>query len=241
MSFFDIFSKKDEKDEQFKEAYILALVHRLRTPLNGARWALDSFIGGGDSDANRKTLNDGYNKIIDTINMVNDILKVAEINSKEGLFNLNKERINLCNVVDNIIENLGFLIKKKEITLEYDNECEPLTIYGDLKVLDIGLANLFDNAFRYSPKGKVNIKISKEGKVAKLIIKDNGIGIDGDDLKHLFEKFFRGKNAKIIDPNESGVGLYATKKIVEMHDGKIYINSEINKGTIVKVEIPIVD
>ena len=114
-----------------------------------------------------------------------------------------------------------------------------MTIYADHDVLCLGLANLFDNAFRYSPKGKVNISIIKEGNMAKLVIKDNGIGIDGEDLKHMFEKFFRGKNARMIDQNESGVGLYSTKKIIEIHQGTISINSEINNGTTIEVRLPV--
>ncbi len=253
MSFLDIFKKHEKsvdlvaskrnvstvKEDQFKDAFILALVHRLRTPLNGARWALDSVINSENKNGDREILNEGYNKIISAINTVNEILKVAEINSKEGGFNLKKEKINLCNIVEDILKNLDFLIQKKEITLEYDHKCDPLTIYGDKEVLDIGLTNLFDNAFRYSPKGTVIIKINKDGDMAKLVIKDNGIGIDSDDLKHMFEKFYRGKNAREMDQNQNGVGLYATKKIIEMHKGSIKIESELNKGTKVEVRLPI--
>ena len=242
MSFFDIFKNKNKSssnEEPFNDAYILALVHRLRTPLNGARWALDSVIKSEDKEESKKILNEGYNKIIDAINTVNEILKVAEVDSKDGQFNLNKEKINLCVLVDDILKNLDFLIKKKEITLEYDKKCDPVPVYGDPYVLCLGLTNIFDNAFRYSPKGKVNIIISKEGNMAKLVIKDNGVGISEEDSKHLFEKFYRGKNAKMIDKNESGVGLYSTKKIIDIHEGIITLNSEENKGTTVEVKLPI--
>jgi len=245
MSFLGIFNKKKNKkfaatsnEEQFKDTFILALVHRLRTPLNGARWALDSVIGSETSEDKKKTLNEGYNKIIDAINTVNEILKVAEINSIDG-FTLRKEKINLCLVVDDILKCLDFLIKKNEITLEYDNKCDPLTIYGDKEVLDIGLSNIFDNAFRYSPKGKVIVSVSKEGSMVKIVIKDNGIGIDREDMKHIFEKFYRGKNAILMDPNESGVGLFSTKRIIEMHKGNISLDSEVNKGTTIEVRLPI--
>jgi signal transduction histidine kinase len=246
MSFLDILNNKvnkkaesSEKDAQFKDAFILALVHRLRTPLNGARWALDSVINSENKDSDKQILNEGYNKIISAINMVNEILKVSEINSKDGPLNLKSEQINLCDMVEGILENLDYLMKKKEITLEYDDKIDPIIILGDHDVLDMGLTNLFDNAFRYSPKGKVIVTISKEDNMAKLVITDNGIGISQDDLKHMFEKFYRGKNARLIDPNETGVGLYATKKIIEMHHGRISIDSEENKWTEVIVKLPI--
>lgn len=244
MSFLGIFNKSAdnkkaslEKDAQFKDAFILALVHRLRTPLNGARWALDSVMNGAEVD--KKILNEGYNKVISAINMVNEILKVSEINSKDGPLNLKNEQINLSDMVEGILNNLDYLMKKKEINLDYDNNIEPIIILGDHDVLDMGLTNLFDNAFRYSPKGKVVVSVSKEDNMAKLVITDNGIGIDKEDLSHMFEKFYRGKNARLVDPNETGVGLYATKKIIEMHRGRISIDSEVNKWTEVIVKIPI--
>ena len=106
MSFLDIFKKTPDKKvepiatatapaevevEEFNDTYILALVHRLRTPLNGARWALDSVIKSEKKDENNRMLSEGYNKIIDAINIVNQILEVAEIDSKKGQFNLQKE------------------------------------------------------------------------------------------------------------------------------------------------------
>jgi two-component system sensor histidine kinase VicK len=247
MSFLDIFKKKEnkniessgKKDVLFRDTFILALVHRLRTPLNGARWSLDAVINGELNEENKKLLIEGYNKILYAINTVDEVLKVAEITSKDGDFALRKEKINLCNIVDDILSHLDFLIKKNEITLDYKNDCEPVTILADREVLDIALTNIFDNAFRYSLKGKVAVSIDREGNMVKLVIKDSGIGVDKEDLKHMFEKFYRGKNAKVVDPNESGVGLYATKEIIKMHGGSISMNSELNKGTTVEVKLPI--
>ncbi len=251
MTFIDFFKKNKKpksvtlipdqnsgENEQFKDVYTLALVHKLRTPLNGARWALDTIINDENKDSNRGILNEGYNKIISAINIVNEILKVAEINTKDG-FSLKKEKINLCVVVDEVIKNLQFLKDKNEITIEYNYVCDPTPIYGDKEVLDIAFTNIFDNAYRYSPKGKVSVFLSRDDHMANFVIKDNGIGIDSEDLKHVFEKFYRGKNAKIIDSNESGIGLFSTKRIIELHRGQISIDSEINKGTTLEVKLPI--
>jgi signal transduction histidine kinase len=228
------------KEEHFTDTYILALVHKLRTPLNAARWALDSVIHGDDTDkdAQREILNEGYNKIISAINTVNEILKAAEMDSKDGV-DLKKEKLNLCDIVDDILKTLGYLIKRNEIKLDYGDKCNPTIIFGDREMLELSLTNLFDNAFRYSPKGNVFVALTREGGMAKLVIKDDGIGIDKEDMSHLYEKFHRGKNAKVVDPNENGVGLYATKKIIEMHGGKINVDSELNKGTTVEVDLPI--
>ena len=239
MGIFSIFKKdKDLNSQQFRDAYVLALVHKLRTPLNGARWALDTVINKDDCD-NKEILTETYNKIISAVNTVTDILKTAEINSKDGALDLNKEKVNLCVIVEDILKNLDYLRQKKEVTIERGNICDPIAIYADRKVLEIGLNNIFDNAYRYSPKGTVRIDISKEGNMAKLVVKDNGIGMTKEDMKHTFEKFYRGENAKLVDSNESGVGLYSTKKIIEMHNGEISIDSIDGKGTTIEVKLPI--
>jgi len=230
-------NNSDNKEDQFRENFIMALAHKLRTPLNGARWTIETVMAK-ESGEQKELLREGYNKIIESINIVSQILKSTSYESYEKFLEGGKEKVNLCIVIDDIIKNLNFLIKEKNITLDY-KKCDSATIYGDEKMLDIGLTNLFDNAFRYSPNGKVSITLTKSAKYAKLVIKDNGIGISKEDSAHLYEKFFRGKNAKDLDPDESGIGLYTTKRIVEMHKGKIQIDSELNKGTTVEAVFPL--
>jgi signal transduction histidine kinase len=171
---------------------------------------------------------------------VGEMLKSTELDTGKDLFNLKKEKIDLSSITDNILKNLNFLIKANDIDLVY-NKKEGLNIFADKKTLDLGLTNIFDNAFRYSPKSQVIVSLDRVGKDARLTIQDHGIGIDPVDMEHMFQKFFRGKNAVAIDPNESGVGLYATKKIVEMHGGNIKLNSELGKGTTFEIFIPLVE
>lgn len=239
MGFFDkMFGKNNSDSGTFKETYILALVHKLRTPLNGARWALDMALKNNECK-DRDILNEGYNKIIDSINTVSEILKSAELNTDGNFSNFRKEKINICIIIEDILKSLEFLVQEKQINLVYEYKCDPITIYGDKKMLELGLTNIFDNAFRYSPKGTVSVFLAQDGNMAKLIVKDSGIGISKEDLKNMFGKFYRGKNAREMDPTQSGVGLFATKKIVEMHKGNIKIESELGKGTTVEVKLPV--
>ncbi len=245
MNFFSIFgqngnSSRARKTDSspFKETYILALVHKLRTPLSGARWGLDMALKNKECK-DRDVLNESYNKIIEALNTIGEILKAAEMDSNERFANLRKEKINVCVIIEGILKDLDYLIKEKNINLQYDRECDPVTIFGDKKLLDLALTNIFDNAFRYSPNGTVTVTLSEEGNMAKLVLQDNGIGIERDDLKHMFEQFYRGKNAKELDQTQNGLGLFATRKIIEMHKGSIKIESELNKGTMVEVKLPV--
>ncbi len=227
----------DNKNNEFKENLTMALAHKLRTPLNGARWTIETAMAN-ESGEQKELLREGYNKIIESINIVSQILKSTSYESYENFVESTKEKINLCSIIDDILYNLHFLIKEKNITLEH-NKCDSATVYGDKKMLDIALTNLFDNAFRYSPNGTVAVTVSKDQSTVKLVIKDNGIGISDEDKAKLFEKFFRGQNAKELDPDESGIGLFTTKRIIEMHKGTIVINSEMGKGTSVEVTFPL--
>jgi two-component system phosphate regulon sensor histidine kinase PhoR len=226
---------KNHLDES-REAFVMALAHKLRTPLNGARWALESAMEKSEGKE-KETLLAGHEKILESINIVSDILNSIKPDGQET-FHAKKEKVDFVSVIDKILDNLQFLRHEKNVNLKY-NKIDSATIYADKKLLDLGLTNLFDNAFRYSPEGNVEVTISKEGQNVVLTIKDNGIGISKEDLAKMYEKFHRGKNAMELDPDENGVGMYTTKKVIDLHDGTIDIQSELGKGTTVTVNFPL--
>ncbi|MFA6227048.1 MAG: HAMP domain-containing sensor histidine kinase [Candidatus Paceibacterota bacterium] len=223
--------------DNVKQIFLTATSHQLKSPLAGARWALDTAIQNKDC-ADIKILTEGRERVVQAINIIEEMIKTAEYDLGDKKIILNKEKITLNSIVEKIISNLAYLIQGSAISLIL-NIKEGVAVYGDKKVLDLALANIFDNAFRYAPKSKVTVTIKKEGQYAKLTVEDNGIGIDSADQEYVFQKFFRGKNALRLDPNQSGVGLYATKKIVEMHGGSIKISSILGKGTKVEVFLPL--
>ena len=151
---------------------------------------------------------------------------------------IKKENLDLRDLIKKILVDLNYLSRSKGINIKYER-FDPVIVKGDLEMLDIALANIFDNAIRYSPKGEVRINVFASNLEAVLTVEDNGVGIDSNDLEFItFQKFYRGKNAMTIDPNESGVGLYVTRKIIEIHGGRIAITSVLGKGTKVSVALP---
>lgn len=226
-----------DKDEEIKKIFLTAIAHQLRTSLGGARWAIEIAVKNDDCP-NKDILNEGLNKIVRAIDTVGEILRFTGDGFEGGKIKLIKSSFILNDLIKKIISNLSFLTQQKEVSLDYE-EKGSFEINGDEKMLDIVLTNVFDNAFRYSPKSKVFISIEKKDSFAKIIVKDSGIGISPEDMEHVFQKFFRGKNAMEVDPNESGVGLFATKKIIEMHGGTINLSSVLNKGTTVEIALPL--
>lgn len=223
--------------DKIKKVFLTAISHQLRTPLTGARWAITDALKN-QSMRNKELLSQGLERIIQSINIVGEMLKSTEYDLDEEKIKLNVGDFVLSNLIKKIIHNLDFLIQSKGVSLSY-GEMDSSEINGDENMIGIAFTNIFDNAFRYSPNGKVSISVKKEKQFIRVIVKDTGIGIDSSDMEYVSQKFFRGKNALLTDPNESGIGLYATKKIIELHKGEIKISSVLNKGTTVDVILPL--
>ena len=227
-----------------KQVFLSAMSHQLRTPLNGVRWAFESILnspqnkGGEMLCADSSLVKEGYERVLESIDIIGKILKTAELEIDRKNIELKKEKVNLKGVIDSILFNLDYLLRSKQITLIKENYND-LEIEGDAKMLDLALTNVLDNAFRYSPKGRVTINLFANNDQAILTVEDNGIGIDPSELEFIFQKFYRGKNAMVMDPDESGIGLYTTKKIIELHNGKIALSSVLGHGTKVSVALPL--
>jgi signal transduction histidine kinase len=119
---------------------------------------------------------------------------------------------------------------------EIDDEMK-MTVYGDEQLIRTAIINLMDNGCKYSPDRKVKVHIAADNNDLSINFSDQGIGIEQEDLVHIFEPFRRGKNVSKIKGH--GIGLSLVEKIVNLHQGKIRIESEIHKGTTVKVNLPL--
>ena len=244
----EILRQKYEKEEtsrkfvelselnRIKNDFLTVAEHQLRTPLTAAKWALGNLLEEKKfSEGDKVPFREISAKIDNSLTIVNEMLQTAETGAGGGL-KLERQKIDLGVLITSIISELQFLIKKKSVQVRF-HEPSGLVIDGDRKLLRIALANIIDNAARYSPNGTVNIvAIRAEDKIL-ITIKDDGIGIASDDLPYVFERFYRGKNAITLDPNESGVGLYISKKIIELHNGEIKLSSAVGQGTTMSLEL----
>lgn len=236
----EVFKRKfiDKNElEKAKNVFSTAMSHQLRTPLTAVRWAIEEAIR--DKSVTEKMLQEGEKRILSAIDILNDILKTTEFDLYDASFQLNKKPLNLNVLVKEIVANLNFLIEIKANKISYDMP-EEIMISADKKMLDLALTNIIDNALKYSPKGTIKISLNKRGNQADLVVEDSGIGIETVDQKYIFQKFFRGKNALLVEPNGSGIGLYSTKKIIEMHGGEIEISSVFEQGTKVEILLPLI-
>jgi signal transduction histidine kinase len=105
--------------------------------------------------------------------------------------------------------------------------------------IEEAIANLLANSVKYTPQGgRIDITINDKGRDLLIQIKDTGIGIPKDEIPRLFEEFYRGKNAKKIEKMGTGLGLSIAKEIVDMHNGKIWAESEEGRGSTFYIKLP---
>lgn len=162
--------------------------------------------------------------------IVNDFFFISRLEDYKIV--LNKEEVNINNFLKNILKDIELKAESKNIQLllELDEKAKINKKIDRLKLYR-AIENIIINAIKYS-KEEGYIKIATEcikNEKIKISIKDNGVGIHKEDILYIFERYYKGKNAK----RESiGLGLYITKEIVDKHNGKVWVESELNKGTI---------
>ena len=112
-------------------------------------------------------------------------------------------------------------------------------VLGEPNQLSRVVHNLISNALRYTEHGKVEVKINLQGEYVCLSVQDTGMGIENEDLPHLFERFYRGKYVRQSKIHGTGLGLAIVREIIDQHHGKIEVDSEVGKGSIFTVGLPI--
>lgn len=174
-------------------------------------------------------------------NILNALLDFDEV-SKWNI-GLKRETFPILELVKKIAENFKQKSKEKNIAIEVNFPSEPIQISGDKLALQYAFSHLIDNAIKFNKPGGT-IKISTEGLVLRdsswnfeIVIKDTGIGIAKSEIPYLFGKFYRVEK-KIHTISGFGLGLTIVKDIIDMHGGNITIESELDQGTTVTVELP---
>jgi len=216
-----------------KNEFITVASHQLRTPLTEIGWALETL----SKDA---TLSEGARAIVtptltashELMKITEDLLSIAKI--EEGHFGYSFEQIDIIAFIESLLAPLLPVAKATGLKLYFDKPKDPLPkVMVDQKKLSLALNNLLENAIRYNVKnGEVTVKVEQlDGPWVKISVKDTGIGIPQEALDKIFMKFFRAENALKFQTEGSGLGLYIAQNIVQAHGGKMWVESELNRGT----------
>lgn len=230
------------KTNAVKSDLISISAHQLRTSLSALKWILKMFI---DEDLGKLTseqenfIQKAFDSNERMIKLVNDLLTLNHAEDTTIPFKVKK--VDILSVIEQTVFEFSGELNKKGINLILlkPNKALP-TINCDEEMIRVVIQNLIENAIKYSAKNdKVFVSIKQIDAKIEISVRDTGIGIDPKDKDEIFKKFFRAENAKEKDPIGSGLGLFATRNIVERHKGKIWFETELDKGTTFFVSLPI--
>lgn len=228
-------AKNIKEQEKLRKRLTSDIAHELRTPLATLQSHLEAMVDGvwEPTPARLSFCND---EVIRLTGLIKDLNELSVIESDE--VKLQKRDINLSNMLKNLLDNYQLIFSEKEIQLA--TEIHPhVTILGDEDRLRQVMINILSNAYKYTPeKGSVAVGLFTTDKWAIIEVRDTGKGIPKEDLDHIFERFYRGDLSRSRESGGSGIGLTIAKALVEAHEGTLNIESEIDKGTIVKIQLP---
>ncbi len=235
---FIIFRQK--KVSSMKTDFINNMTHEFKTPIATISLATDSITNSSvisNEDKIRRFAGIIKQENKRMLNQVEKVLQMARIDKRE--FDLKVTNININDIVMQAAENSRLKVTKREGNLVTSLEATSPDIEGDLTHISNIVHNLLDNAEKYSNE-KPEIKISTRNHNNGVIIeiKDNGIGMSKDSLKHIFDKFYRVHTGNRHDVKGFGLGLSYVKALVTAHKGSINVNSELNKGSTFTVFLP---
>lgn len=230
------------KLEKMQSEFVSIASHQLRTPLTGIKWFSELLLNGSVGKLQNEQKNYMQQIAESTermISLVNDLLEVSHIDAK-GSYKIILKREDFSKSLQTVVDQQSFLAQKKEITISTDPMClKKFMITMDHVKIEQVLQNIISNAIKFSPK-KGTIFVSCEKRPDQLIcsITDHGLGIPAHQQSQVFEKFFRADNS--VDAGSgTGLGLYIAKNIVELHKGKIWFESEENKGSTFHFSLPL--
>lgn len=226
----DVQTRKEA--EKLRDDFIATLTHDLRTPLLAAIQTLKFFLEGAMGalgDQQKLLLSTMLQSNEDLLGLVNALLEVYRFES--GKLSLCKTNFPVKNLVNQCFEEIKPLADAKNLTLELVFETsENPVIYADRGELKRVIINLCGNAVNYTNKGgeiKIILKEKEDDIIFSVI--DNGNGIPKEDIPHLFKRFSQGTSKK--RSTGTGLGLYLSRQIIEAHNGKIWVDSKIDKGS----------
>ncbi len=224
--------------ERMKQDVMAMVTHDLRVPLsiiqNFLKFIEEGYYGSVNERGQKFLLGTQRNcsKMLD---LTNDLLDAEKI--KSGMMKIEKEEIDLAEVVKQSVELLQ--AAAEDLNVKLVCKAQPVILQADPKLIARTVTNLVSNAIAYSPRdGVVEVRSDKQGETACVSVTDSGPGIPKDQLEKIFERFHQVSDKAAKRTGGSGLGLSICKLIVELHEGKIWVESEEGKGSTFSFSLP---
>ena len=229
-----------EEIDRAKTIFFSNISHEFRTPLNLILSPLEELLHqptGNLSTNEKQTLETTHRNAMRLLRLVNTLLDFSSIES--GRQQTHFSRINIAKLTKNLVSYFESLIEKAGLKLIVNAQAIDQPVYVDKQMWEKIVFNLLSNAYKYTLEGSITVEIHPEKDQVVFRVKDTGVGIPQDELPKIFERFHRVQNAAGRTYEGTGIGLPLTKELVEMHQGTITAESELGKGSVFTVKIPI--
>ncbi|HKI53293.1 MAG TPA: ATP-binding protein, partial [Anaerolineales bacterium] len=225
--------------DTLKSEFVSTVSHDLRSPLTLMRGYATMLEMAGELNDQQKNYAKMIVQGVDNMSkLVNNLLDLGRIEFGVGL---QVESIPVLGIVERVTGDLQVLAREKEISLSVEIPKDiPHAVEADQALLYQAVYNLVENAIKYTPNGRdVMVQLHPSATDLTFAIQDSGIGIPDDNIEKLFGKFYRGTNREALKQRGTGLGLAIVKSVAERHGGKVWVKSELGKGSTFFLQIPL--
>lgn len=227
------------KLDQLKSDFVSMVSHELRTPLSIVKEGVSLVVEGIPGPINLKQqeiLSASKNNIDRLTRIINDLLDISKIEA--GKAELKKEQVDLIKLIEQILLLFAPKIKEKGLVVIRGFSDKPINIFIDADKITQVFTNLINNALKFTPKGQIIVSVKEKENEVECSVIDSGIGIAEENLSKMFEKF--QQIGRFPGPGEkgTGLGLSIAKGIIELHNGRIWVESGLNKGSKFSFTLP---
>lgn len=223
--------------ERLKDRFVGDISHELRTPTGNISLYLE-LLETAHPDKRGKYIRVLREQSQLLIGLVEDILSLSRLTAKKPQ-DLVLEDCDFSALVRKVAQVYEPMAQAKGVEFSIDLPGGWLYIHGNSNYLERMVTNLIVNAVRYTPAGSIWVRVRGEDGRVVLEVGDTGVGIEQEDIPHLFDRFYRGKNVRQSQIHGTGLGLAIVKEIVDLHGGSIEVNSEAGNGAIFRVWLPV--
>lgn len=229
---------------KLQEELFTNVAHELKTPLNlifSTDQLIEYYLENNLLEVNKEKIRKGIDVIKQNCyrltKLINNIVDLSKIES--GFLKLNLSNENIVQIAEDIVQSISDYVKRRKLNIIFDTNTEDKTIACDCDKIERVILNLISNVIKFTnTDGSIYINIFDKGDIVEISVKDTGIGIDKKNQENIFERFRQVDKSLSRNTEGSGIGLSLVKSIVEMHKGKISVESEAGKGSTFTVELP---
>ncbi len=223
---------KLEKLERVRSEFLANVSHELRTPIFSIQGFIETLIDGAmdDPGVNKEFLQKAYEHSERLNTLLNDLIEISRIES--GEMRMSFRYFNISEFLKNVTEEMRPKAEKKSLQILVGADVPEMLVLGDRERLRQVLSNLIDNSIKYTQEGgRIEVGFSEIQNFVRVYVRDNGTGIGKEHLGRIFERFYRVDKDRSRSVGGTGLGLAIVKHIIEAHNSKIEVKSELGQGS----------